>query len=65
MPLKGDGRAPRSRGEEWREAAERILPGEARAVRARLVSSQLSASERVGDEATDFAVAIACAYPAT
>ena len=64
MPLKGDGRAPRSRGEEWREAAERILPGEARAVRARLVSSQLSASERVGDEATDFAVAIACAYPA-
>jgi glutamate-ammonia-ligase adenylyltransferase len=48
----------------WRALATTIAGDAAEAVRARLALSAGAASEKVSEEAIDFATAISCAYPA-
>jgi len=57
-------RKPAATARPWRALATAIAGDAAEAVRARLVDSAGASSERVSEEALDFATAIACAYPA-
>ena len=57
---QGTATAPRP----WRARAEAIAGDRAEPTRARLLESANASSERVGEEALDFALAISCAYPA-
>jgi len=59
-----EARRPPGAVRPWRAYAQAIAGGRAEAVRASLLEAAALSSERVSDEAVDFATAISCAYPA-